>query len=289
MVRPTPESIYKPGAGMNVEPRKNSRLILGLTILGVIVFIALLSLIWTPYGLENMSGGRLSSASLHHWFGTDTLGRDQLSKLMIGARIAVEVGFLAVLIGVAVGGTLGILAGFAQNKLDDALSSFLDILIAFPTLLLAMLIVAARGASLASGILAIGLGISSVFARLTRLLTKSILSKDYITASRISGTSWPRIVILHVLPNIWPTLLVTVALQFGIAGLAEASLSYLGLGAPPPNESWGSLLQQAQNTVYTAPLSAIVPGVLLITLVVGVNLLADGIRIKFDPKIQGQR
>jgi len=274
---------------MSKKPRSNGRLFIGSIILGAIVFIALLSLIWTPYGIEDMSGGRLSGVSLHHLFGTDTLGRDQLSKLMIGARVAVEVGFLAVLIGVFLGGTLGILAGFAQNKLDNALSSFLDILIAFPTLLLAMLIVAARGASLTSGILAIGLGISSVFARLTRLLTKSILSKDYITASRISGTSWPRIVVLHILPNIWPTLLVTVALQFGIAGLAEASLSYLGLGAPPPNESWGSLLQQAQNTVYTAPLSAIVPGVLLIILVVGVNLLADGVRIKFDPKIQGQR
>ena len=268
---------------------RNRRLFLGLVITGTIIFIAALSLVWTPYGIEDMSGGRLASSSLHHLFGTDTLGRDQLSKLMIGARIAVEVGFLAVLIGVVLGGTLGIIAGFAQNKVDDALSSFLDILIAFPTLLLAMLIVAARGASLTSGILAIGLGISSVFARLTRLLTKSVLSKDYITASRISGTSWPKIVILHVLPNIWPTLLVTVALQFGIAGLAEASLSYLGLGAPPPNESWGSLLQQAQNTVYTAPLSAIIPGVLLIILVVGVNLVADGIRFKFDPNIRGQR
>ena len=274
---------------MKISSQRNRRLPFGLAIVGVIVFIGSLSLVWTPYGIENMSGGRLSHASLHHLLGTDTLGRDQLSRLMIGARIAIEVGFLAVLIGVALGGTLGIVAGFARNKVDDALSSFLDILIAFPTLLLAMLIVAARGASLTSGIIAIGLGISSVFARLTRLLTKSVLSKDFITASRISGTSWPKIVILHVLPNIWPTLLVTIALQFGIAGLAEASLSYLGLGAPPPNESWGSLLQQAQNTVYTAPLSAIIPGVLLIILVVGVNLVADGIRFKFDPNIQGHR
>ena len=273
---------------MKISSQRNRRLPLGLAIVGVIVLIGALSLVWTPYGIENMSGGRLSHASLHHLLGTDTLGRDQLSRLMIGARIAIEVGFLAVLVGVALGGTLGIVAGFARNKIDDALSSFLDILIAFPTLLLAMLIVAARGASLTSGILAIGLGISSVFARLTRLLTKSVLSKDFITASRISGTSWPKIVVLHVLPNIWPTLLVTVALQFGIAGLAEASLSYLGLGAPPPNESWGSLLQQAQNTVYTAPLSAIVPGVLLIILVVGVNLVADGIRFRFDPNIRGQ-
>ena len=149
---------------MSSKLPSNRRLFIGSTILGAILFIALLSLIWTPYGIEDMSGGRLGGVSLHHLFGTDTLGRDQLSKLMIGARVAVEVGFLAVLIGVVLGGTLGILAGFAQNKLDDALSSFLDILIAFPTLLLAMLIVAARGASLTSGILAIGLGISCSFS-----------------------------------------------------------------------------------------------------------------------------
>jgi peptide/nickel transport system permease protein len=269
--------------------KKNRRLVAGSIIVGLILIMALLSLLWTPYGIENMSGGRLAAPSWRHWLGTDTLGRDQFSRLMIGARVAVEVGMSSVLIGVLIGGTLGIVAGFARKKTDDALSSFLDILIAFPTLLLAMLIVAARGASLFSAILAIGLGISAVFARLTRLLTKSVLSKDFITASRISGTSWPRIIWLHILPNIWPTLLVTVALQFGIAGLAEASLSYLGLGAPPPNESWGSLLQQAQNTVYTAPLSAVIPGLLLITLVVGVNLLADGIRFQFDPNLGGQR
>ena len=145
-----------------------------------------------------------------------------------------------------------------------------------------MLIIAARGSSLFSGILAIGLGISSVFARVTRLLVKSVLSKDFITAARVSGTSWPRITFIHVLPNIWPTLLVTSALQIGVAGLAEASLSYLGLGAPPPNDSWGSLLQQAQNTVYSAPLSAIVPGLCLVLFVISVNLMADGIRFHFD-------
>lgn len=274
---------------MSASRVKNRRLTIGLTVVGLILIMALLSLIWTPYGIDNMSGGRLSGPSWHHWLGTDTLGRDQFSRLMIGARVAVMVGASSVLIGVIFGGSLGVLAGFARRKTDDVLSSFLDILIAFPTLLLAMLIVAARGASLFSAILAIGLGISAVFARLTRLLTKSILSKDFIIASRISGTSWLRIIWLHIFPNIWPTLLVAVALQFGIAGLAEASLSYLGLGAPPPNESWGSLLQQAQNTVYTAPLSAIVPGLLLITLVVGVNLLADGIRFQFDPNLQGQQ
>ena len=266
----------------------NPRMRAGATIVGLIVLIASISLIWTPFSINDMSGGRLISPSWHHWLGTDTLGRDQLSRLMIGSRIAVLVGVSSVLIGLLVGVSIGLLAGFAQRRIDDLVSSILDILIAFPTLLLAMLIVAARGASRISAILAIGFGISAVFARLTRLLTRTILSKDFITAARISGTSWPRIVLLHIYPNIWPTLLVAAALQFGIAGLAEASLSYLGLGAPPPNDSWGSLLQQAQNTVYTSPLAAIVPGLLLIILVVGVNLLADGLRLNFDPNLRGR-
>ena len=265
---------------------KNRRVLAGGVIVGAIFAVALISLLWTPYSLANMSGGRLSPPSWSHWLGTDTLGRDELSRVLLGSRIAVVVGLSAVIIGLFVGAPIGFLAGFARGRSDDFLSSFLDILIAFPTLLLAMLIVAARGASRISAILAIGLGISAVFARLSRFLTRSTLSKDFVVAARVSGTSWLRITRLHVLPNIWPTLLVAVAIQFGVAGLAEASLSYLGLGAPPPNDSWGSLLQQAQNTVYSAPLAAIAPGVLLIVLVVGVNLLADGLRSHFDPSVQ---
>ncbi len=147
------------------------------------------------------------------------------------------------------GGLAGLLAGFANRWLDDTLAALLDILIAFPTLLLAMLVVAARGASLGSAIVAIGLAMSAIVARLTRVLVKRVLAMDYVTAARTSGVSWPRIVTAHVLPNIWPTLAVNLALQFGLAVLAEASLSYLGLGPPPPNASWGRLLQEAQSTV----------------------------------------
>jgi peptide/nickel transport system permease protein len=130
---------------------------------------------------------------------------------------------------------------------------------------------------------------SAIIARLTRLLVKRVLAKDFITASRASGTSWPRIIVLHVLPNIWPTLIVSFALQFGLAGLAEASLSYLGLGAPPPNASWGSLLQEAQATVMTSPIAAIAPGLFLVALVIGVNLIADGLREIADPTLRRSR
>lgn len=202
---------------------------------------------------------------------------------MTGSRVAFEAGLGSVLIAAAVGVTLGVLAAFAQGWLDDTLSAFLDILIAFPTLLLAMLIVAAHSATLGSAVLAIGLAQSAVVGRLVRVLVKRVLAQDYITAARTSGTSWPRIVTGHVLPNIWPTLVVNLALQFGLAVLAEAGLSYLGLGAPPPNASWGRMLQEAQATFTTAPAGALAPGILLVLLVIGVNLIADGLRDTLDP------
>jgi peptide/nickel transport system permease protein len=248
---------------MNEAKRQSSLpLMIGGTLVGFIALMALISIFWTPYLVNDTTGTRLGQLSAQHWLGTDKLGRDLLSRVMIGARIAMTVGFSSVFIGALLGITFGLMAGFAQRWVDESFSAMFDILIAFPTLLLAMLVVAARGASLVSAIVAIGLGMSAIVARLTRLLVKSVLGKDFITASRASGTSWMRIVIIHVLPNIWPTLIVTFALQFGFAGLTEASLSYLGLGSPPPNASWGSLLQEAQATVLTSPIAAIAPGVL---------------------------
>jgi peptide/nickel transport system permease protein len=250
---------------------------------GLIVALAILSLFWLPYPPSDVSGGRLAGPGGGHLLGTDKLGRDLFTQLMIGARIALAVGCGAVAVGGVLGVAAGLAAGFATRWLDDAIAAALDILIAFPVLLVAMLLVAARGASLVSAIVAIGLGSSAVVARLTRVLVKRILAQDFVTAARTSGTSWPRIVLEHVLPNVWPTLVVNLALQLGVAVLAEASLSYLGLGAPPPNESWGRMLQEAQATVLTAPLGAIAPGVLLILLVIGVNLIADGLRDVADP------
>ncbi|HCL63832.1 MAG TPA: ABC transporter permease, partial [Rhizobium sp.] len=253
--------------------------VVGGLLVGLHLVVALLSLVWTPYGVGDMVGGRLEGPSLIHLAGTDRLGRDLMTQIMIGSRIAVIVGCGAVALGALIGVTIGVLAAFATHTLDDVLAAALDILIAFPTLLLAMLIVASSdGASLGTAILAIGIAGSAIVARLTRILAKRILSMDYITAARISGTSWPAIVRIHVLPNIWPTLIVNFALQFGLAVIAEASLSYLGLGAPPPNASWGRLLQEAQASVYTAPFGAIAPGLALVSLVIALNLFADGLR-----------
>ena len=266
------------------KARHSFTLWLGLVLVGIHVAMAVLTLFWTPYDPGSMSGGRLAPPSWEHWAGTDRLGRDFFTQIMIGSRIALIVGTGAVAIGAVIGVTLGMLAAFATKFWDDALAAALDILIAFPTLLLAMLIVAlGDSASLFTAILALGIAISAIVARLTRILAKRVLGQDYIIASRTSGTSWPGVVSRHVLPNIWPTLSVNFALQFGLAVIAEASLSYLGLGAPPPNASWGRLLQEAQGTVYTAPIGAIAPGIALVTLVIGMNLLADGLRDIGDP------
>lgn len=269
--------------------RRSVNLAVGAVLFGAIAVVALVSLVWTPFSLEDTTGDRLMPPSAEHWAGTDRLGRDLFSQLMVGARLALVVGFGSVLIAAVLGVTLGLVAAIANRWLDDAISSLLDIAIAFPTLLLAMLIVAWRGASMDSAILAIGLAGAAVIARLTRITTTRVLVQDFITASRTSGTGMLRVIGLHVVPNVWPTLVVPLALQFGGAVVAEASLSYLGLGSPPPNASWGRMLQEAQSTVLVAPTAAILPGLLLVATIIGMNLLADGLRDVVDPTTRSIR
>ncbi len=257
--------------------------VLGLVLLAFVGIVGLVSVFWLPYDLADTTGGRLEPPGSDHWLGTDKLGRDTASFVMVGTRIALTVGLSSVAIAMAIGVIVGLLAAFATGWVDDVQSSLLDVVIAFPTLLLAMLIGAMEGASLTSAVVSIGLAASAVVARLTRILAKGLLRRQFVTAARTSGTSWLRIVFTHLLPNMWPTLVVTTALIFGMAVLAEASLSYLGLGVPPPNSSLGRLLQGAQSTVLTAPWGAVAPGVVIVVIVLGANSLADGLRERFDP------
>ncbi|WP_285725468.1 ABC transporter permease [Psychromicrobium xiongbiense] len=259
---------------------------IGVVLLGIVVVMAVASFVALPYDPADTTGGRLKAPSAAHWAGTDTLGRDIFTQLLIGARLALAVGVGSVLIAAIWGITLGLLIAYASRWLDDALTSLLDVAIAFPTLLLAMLIVIWHGASLESAILAIGLAGSAVIARLTRVVAKRVLGAYYVTAARTSGARGLQLVWWHVLPNVWTTLIVPLALQFGGAVIAEASLSYLGLGSPPPNASWGKLLQEAQATVLLQPTSAILPGVMIVITAIGINLLADGIRDVVDPTVR---
>lgn len=268
--------------------RRSVTLIVGIVLVGLVVLAALVSLVWLPFPLDDTTGGRLAPPSAEHLLGTDKLGRDLLSQLMVGARIALMVGAGSVIIAAVLGVTIGLIAALAAPWLDDAISAFIDVAIAFPVLLTAMLIVALQPPSLGSAILAIGLAMSAIVARVARILAKRAVGSQYVIAARTSGTRTLGIVRRHLLPNMAPTLAVTLALQFGAAVLAEASLSYLGLGAPPPNASWGRLLQEAQGTVLTAPAGAIAPGIALVVLVLGVNFVADGLRDATDPTRRGR-
>lgn len=269
--------------------RRSINLAVGAILFGAIAVIAIVSVFWTPFAPEDTGGGRLQPPGPEHWAGTDRLGRDLFSQLMIGARLAMLVGVGSVAIAAVVGILLGLAAAVAARWVDDAISSLLDIAIAFPTLLLAMLIVAWRGASLESAILAIGLAGAAIIARLTRITATRVLALDFVTAARTSGTGTLGIVGRHVLPNVWPTLIVPLALQFGGAVIAEASLSYLGLGSPPPNASWGRMLEEAQSTVTASPTAALLPGILLVATIIGINLLADGLRDVADPATRSIR
>ena len=273
------------------RPRRRlpATLVLGIVLLSLAAGLALLSLVWLPFELSDTSGGRLEGPSARHQLGTDTFGRDLFSWTMVGTRIALLIGAGAATIALVLGLAVGLLAAFAPGWLDDATSSFLDVLIAFPTLLLAMLVVAVRSPSTTSALLSIGIASSAVVARLSRILAKRVLNEQFVTAARTSGTSWPRIVLVHLLPNMWQTLVVNIALLFGIAVITEAGLSYLGLGVPPPNASLGRLLQEAQATVLSAPLGAIAPGVVIVVIVLGANMLADGLRAHFDPALARNR
>ncbi|WP_318656675.1 ABC transporter permease [Scrofimicrobium canadense] len=269
--------------------RKRSwSLVAGSIMTVTVVIVGVVAFFWTPYSADLVGyGPRLGGPSADFWLGTDRLGRDLFSQFMGGATSAILVAISTIAIAGLLGIILGVAAAATTWWLDVAVSKGIDIMIAFPTLLLAMLIVAVRGASFSSAVIAIGISGAAVIARVTRINVSRVLREDYIRAARISGTSWWRILLIHVLPNIAPMLVVQLTLLAGSSILAEASLSYLGLGAPPPAPSWGRMLLEAQSTVAVQPWGAIAPGLAIAWTVLGLNLLGDGIREYRDPTIGG--
>jgi peptide/nickel transport system permease protein len=253
-----------------------------LILLGITSSAALVSVFWTPYSLSDTSGSRLETPSPEHILGTDRLGRDLFSFILAGTRIAFVVGIASTTIAAALGISTGILAAWLPSSIDNVISSFLDILIAFPTLLLAMLVGATAGRGTGTAVVSIGIACSAIIARWTRILCKQVMSKWFFVSAVTSGGRPVSITFAHILPNIWQSLSVNIAVVFGLSILAEAGLSYLGLGVPPPNASLGRLLQEAQSTVFTAPLGAFVPGIVIVAIVSGANLLADSIRDALD-------
>ena len=285
-----PELDPQPAAGKRVRRAWSPSFIAGIVMVSVVLLVGLVAAVWTPYSLDSTGdGGRLSGPTSEFWLGTDKLGRDLFSQFISGATSALVVAVSTIIIAGIIGLVLGIAAAATVWWFDAGVSKVIDIMIAFPTLLLAMLVVTVRGASLSSAILAIGISGSAVIARVTRINTARVLREDYVRAARTSGTGWWGIIGTHVLPNIYPMLLVQLMLLAGAAILAEASLSYLGLGAPPPTASWGRMLLEAQSTVSVQPLGALAPGFAIAWTVLGLNLLGDGIRDYTDPTLRGDR
>lgn len=266
-------------------------LILGLGLSFVFLAAAALSFVWTPYSIEMLDiPAKLQSPSAAHLLGTDHLGRDILSMIMMGARTSIAVALLAVGIGMGVGVPLGLWAAARRGSLlDEVIMRGNDLIFAFPSLVIAILITAVFGASAINAILAIGIFNVPVFARLTRGAALSLWSRDFILAARVSGKSAVRISVEHILPNITNLMIVQGTIQFSLGILAEAALSYIGLGAQPPTASWGRMLADAQTLASIAPHVAIVPGMAIVLMVMGLNLLGDGLRDLLDPRIRVTR
>ena len=269
-------------------PRGRGALIPGAVLSGVFAAAALLSLVWTPYATDGIDvAARLRGPSPIHPLGTDHLGRDILSMIMTGARTSLAVALVAVGVGMGAGVPLGLAAAArAGSWLDDAIMRAGDLVFAFPSLVIAIMITAAFGPSAVNAILAIGLFNIPVFARVTRGAALPLFGRDFALAARVAGKGSARIAVEHVLPLLASVLIVQGTIQFSLGILAEAGLSYVGLGAQPPIPSWGRMLADAQTLVSLAPHVAVFPGLAIVLTVLGLNLLGDGLRDRLDPRLR---
>jgi len=270
-----------------VTRRPSPGLIVGAVLVAGVVFTALLSFVWTPYdATEVQVADRLLSPGAHHWLGTDRLGRDVVSQLMVGSRTTLTVGLVASGIGAVLGTPIGVLASMGPRWLDRTVMLGNDLLLAFPGLLLAAMLAAVYGAGTGPAMVAIGLSTLPSFARLARAGTMQVVTTDYVRAALVAGRgSWWN-ARRHVWPNIAGLVTVQISLSFAIAVVAEAGLSYLGLGTAPPTPSWGRMLQDSQELISAAPLLVLWPAAAIALAVLGLNLLGDGLRDLFDPRLE---
>jgi peptide/nickel transport system permease protein len=264
----------------------NLNFTIGFILSMVIILMAAASMVWTPYDANKMNPReRLREPSFSHLLGTDQYGRDILSRVMVGAVNSIIVGLVTVAIGLSIGVVLGLIAAYYGRLVDETIMRFSDFLFGFPAVLTAILITSILGPSMINAMLAIGIFYIPVFARLTRAVALTLWEREFIAAARASGISEWAIAWRHVLPNILSTLLIQGTIQFAVAILAEAGLSYLGLGTQPPHASWGRMLNEAQTFMALSPWMAIFPGAAIAWAVLGFNLLGDGLRDTLDPKM----
>lgn len=270
---------------------KRTNLVLGAAIVAAVIITALVSFAWTPYDPSVISPKEplLPTGSPGHLLGTDQFGRDVLSRLMVGSRNALFVGVLAVAIAIVVGIPLGGLAAARRGWVEDVVMRVSDVIYAFPAVLLAILLVAALEPGTTSAMVAIGIAYIPIVARVTRGAALTVFQLDFVTAARSYGRSKTFIFWRHVLPNILSVLIVQATVLFALAILAEAALSFLGIGTQPPTPSWGRSLRDAQTLIALAPGLAIWPGMAIALTVLGFNLLGDGLRDALDPRLEVRR
>lgn len=258
---------------------------IGLLIVSSVVLAALVSFFWTPYDpVHAIPADRLQGSSLRHLMGTDRYGRDVFSQMMAGSQIALLVGVVAVGIGAVIGTPLGVVAAMSRGFVESVIMRMSDVLLAFPALLLAIVTGAIWGSSTVTAMAAIGVASIPAFTRIARTGTIQVMSHDFILAARDAAIPNWLIALRHVLPNIAGMLIVQASVSFALAILAEAALSFLGLGTAPPDPSWGRLLQNAQSSLASAPMLAVWPGATIAVTVLGFNLLGDALRDLIDPK-----
>ncbi|WP_342723250.1 ABC transporter permease [Bradyrhizobium sp. B097] len=270
-------------AGRRLIRRKGA--VLGIAVIALFILLAVFAPLIVPYDPIATSWSLVRKApSMQHWFGTDELGRDVLARVVFGARASLLAGVISVSIALAIGVPLGLLAGYRGGFIDALISRITDAMLACPFLILAIALAAFLGPSLGNAMIAIGVSATPIFIRLTRGQVMSVKVEDYVEAARAMGNPRWRIALVHILPNILPALLVQATLSIAAAIIAEAALSFLGLGQQPPAPSWGSMLNAAQRFLTSAPWMAIWPGLAIFLVVLSFNLVGDGLRDALDPK-----
>jgi len=262
----------------------------GTLVAGTTIMVAVVSAFWTPYSTTRINiRSRLQEPSATHWLGTDVLGRDIVSLLMVGAQKAIVIGVVAVLIGAGIGVSLGLWAAARRGFVDEIIMRGCDVVFSFPVVLSAIMLATIWGPGSINSVVAIGIYNIPIFARISRASAQAIWTREFILAARTAGMGQVRISLQHVLPNIANIIVVQATISFAVAILADAALSYLGLGTPPPAPSWGRMLKEAQSYMIQDPYLAIFPGLTIALVVLGLNMLGDGLRDLIDPRFARER
>lgn len=270
--------------------RKNRLSWLGIGLLALIVFIAVFAPWIAPYDpLQQHINFRLDPPSVHFWLGTDSFGRDVLSRLIFGARISLLVSFVAILIAMSVGSALGILAGYFGGFVDQFVTGLVDVLLSFPALLLGLMVAAMLGASLENLIIAIAITEVAPFIRVARAPTIALKQRDFVEAGRALGFGHIRLMWVHILPNMISDVVVLGSLWMATAIRTEASLSFIGMGVPPPTATWGSMIRDGFENILDAWWLTVFPSVAILLTVLALNLLGDALRDAIDPKMRSER